>query len=49
MGFQLIYAWEALPEPGFAKKVIINSYRSLHERFASGSPHRNATPILPQA
>jgi hypothetical protein len=49
MGFQSIYAWKALPEAGFAKKAIIDSYRSFHERFASGWPHRNATPILPQA
>jgi hypothetical protein len=49
MGFQSIYAWKALPEAGFAKKAIIDSYRSFHERFASGWPHGNATPILPQA
>jgi hypothetical protein len=34
MGFQSIYAWEALPEAGFAKKAIIDSCRSFHEPFA---------------
>jgi hypothetical protein len=26
MGFQSIYAWEALPEAGFSKNAIIDSY-----------------------
>jgi hypothetical protein len=49
MGFQSIFARKALPEAGFAKKAVIDAYRSFHEGFASGWPHRNVRPILPQA
>jgi hypothetical protein len=34
MGFQSIFAWKALPEAGFAKKAVIDAYRSFHQRFA---------------
>jgi len=49
MGFQSIFARKALPEAGFAKKAVIDAYRSFHEGFASGWLHRNVRPILPQA
>src|SRR5215472_17578568 len=49
MGFQSIFAWEALPEAGFAKTAVTDADRCFHERFAEGWPHRNVRPILPQA
>jgi hypothetical protein len=30
MGFQSIFAWKALPEADFAKKAVIDEYRSFH-------------------
>src|SRR5215469_18104492 len=49
MGFQSIFAWKALPEAAFVKKVAINARRSKHESMASGWFHRSPRPILPQA
>jgi len=34
MGFQSIFAWEALPEAGFAKRAVTDADRCFHERFA---------------
>jgi hypothetical protein len=31
MGFQSIFAWKALPEAAFVKKVVIDAHRSKHE------------------
>src|SRR6266851_1075216 len=35
MGFQSIFAWKALPEAAFVKKVVIDAHRSKHESIAS--------------
>jgi hypothetical protein len=34
MGFQSIFAWEALPEADFAKRAVMDADRSFHARFA---------------
>src|ERR1035438_209150 len=49
MGFQSIFAWEALPEAAFVKEAVLDAHRSKHESIASGWLHRSARPILPQA
>jgi hypothetical protein len=30
MGIQSVFSWKALPEAGFAKKAVIDEYRSFH-------------------
>jgi hypothetical protein len=34
MGFQSIFAWEALPEADLAKRAVMDADQCFHERFA---------------
>src|SRR5215470_10114087 len=44
MGFQSIFAWEALPEAGFSKKVVIDGHRFSPGSLVHDSAHPNLRP-----
>jgi len=49
MGFESIFAWNALPEAGFSKKALIDGHRFSHSDRVPDSAHRKPSPDVFQA